>query len=59
LFVVESLQDTEHVDEEEEEGEGPPSDYNDEGVLVTALGSFSDLRLISRLTPAENSGGPQ
>lgn len=57
LSVVEWLQDSEHVDEEEEEGEGPPSDYTDEGILVTALESFSDLRLISRLTPA--TGGSQ
>ncbi|BDA49487.1 probable coilin at C-terminar half [Coccomyxa sp. Obi] len=43
----------------DEEEEMPPSDYTDDGVLVTALESFSDIRLIRRATHAPETGPQQ
>ncbi|KAL0020105.1 hypothetical protein WJX77_000613 [Trebouxia sp. C0004] len=35
-----------HAEEEEEEEEGPPSNYDEHGILTTELPAFSELRLI-------------
>ncbi|MCJ1357782.1 MAG: hypothetical protein MMC33_007778 [Icmadophila ericetorum] len=41
---------------DEYEEELPPSDYNEDGILVTALASFSDIRLIRGRAPAAEQG---
>ena len=40
----------------DEEEELPPSDYADDGTLLTALESFSDIRLIRRATHPPETG---
>jgi hypothetical protein len=41
---------------DEYEEELPPSDYMEDGILVTALASFSDIRLIRGRAPAAEQG---
>ncbi|CAL8464633.1 g4168 [Coccomyxa elongata] len=46
-------------EESDEEEEQPPSDYTEDGVLVTASESFSDIRLIHRAIHAPETGAAQ
>ena len=46
LSCLQEIADGEDEEEEEEE-EGPPSDYDEDGMLIATLQSFHDLRRIS------------